>query len=376
MAAACLALFLSFIPAGHSAAAPAPAAPAIAARSYVLMDFSSARILAENKAHERMEPASLTKLMTAYIVFKELEKGSIKLDGEVLISEYAWRATGSRMFIEVNKRVPVKDLLKGMIIQSGNDATVALAEHVAGSEDAFAALMNQYAQTLGMSETHFVNSTGMPDPQHYTTAHDLAILTRSLIHDFPEYYKWYSVREFTYNEIKQYNRNTLLWRDEHVDGVKTGHTESAGFCLIASALRDNMRLISVVLGTSSEEARAQQSQQLLNYGFRFFETRRLYEAEKELTTAPIWKGDSDVLPLGLAEDLYITIPRGQYDNLTAKMNINTNITAPAIKNQPYGSVEIMLGGNNIAQRPLVSLRDVAEGNLFQRLADEIKLLFY
>ena len=376
MAVACLALSLSVIPAGHSAAAPVPAAPAIAARSYVLMDFNGARILAENKAHVRMEPASLTKLMTAYIVFKELEKGSIKLDGEVLISENAWRATGSRMFIEVNKRVLVKNLLQGMIIQSGNDATVALAEHVAGGEDAFAALMNQYAQSLGMSETHFVNSTGMPDPQHYTTAHDLAILTRSLIHDFPEYYKWYSEREFTYNEIKQYNRNTLLWRDEHVDGVKTGHTESAGFCLIASALRDNMRLISVVLGTTSEEARAQQSQQLLNYGFRFFETRRLYEAEKELTTAPIWKGDSGVLPLGLAEDLYITIPRGQYDNLTAKMNIDTNITAPARKNQPYGSVEIMLDGNNIAQRPLVSLRDVAEGNLFQRLADEVRLLFY
>jgi len=362
-------------PLGHSALVPVPAAPELAARSYILMDFSNGKIIAENNAYERVEPASLTKLMTAYIVFKELQKETIKLNDEVVISEKAWRMPGSRMFVEVNKRVPVEDLLKGMIIQSGNDATVALAEHVAGSEDAFVTLMNHYAQTMGMTGTHFENSAGMPGSQHYTTAYDMAILTRLLILEFPEYYKWYSTRKFTFNEITQYNRNTLLWRDESVDGVKTGHTESAGFCLIASALRDNMRLISVVIGTNSEDVRAQQSQKILNYGFRFFESYRLYEANKELTSARVWKGSTDELPLGLEEDLYITIPRGQYNDLTVKMNIDTNIIAPTNKNQSYGTVEITLDGENITQRPLVALRGIPEGSLLQRLTDEIKLFF-
>jgi len=370
-----LTVSLSTVSYSHAAPIPVPAAPEIAARSYVLLDFNSNNILAEKNAYERIEPASLTKLMTAYIVFKELEKETIHLDDEVVVSEKAWRMEGSRMFIEVNKRVSVNDLLKGMIVQSGNDATVALAEFVAGSEDAFVTLMNSYAQNISMTGTHFENSAGMPNLQHYTTAYDMALLTRLLIAEFPEYYKFYSTREFTYNDITQYNRNKLLWRDESVDGVKTGHTESAGFCLVASALRDDMRLISVVIGTNSEDARAEQSQKILNYGFRFFETHRLYEANKELTTAHVWKGSTDELPLGVTEDLYITIPRGQYDDVTANMMIDTNIIAPANKNQSYGTVEVTLDGESIVQRPLIALRDIAEGGFIQRLTDEIKLFF-
>ncbi len=356
-------------------AAPTPAPPEIGARAYLLQDFNSGQLLAEKKIHERMEPASLTKLMTAYIVFSELESNNIKLDDMVLISEAAWKMTGSRMFIEVNKRVSVEDLLQGMIIQSGNDASVALAEHVAGSEDAFASLMNSYAINLGMSATNFINSTGMPDSEHYTTVNDLAILTRALIKNFPQYYKWYSVREFTFNGITQPNRNKLLWRDKSVDGVKTGHTKSAGYCLIASAKRDDMRLISVVLGTKSENARAQESQKLLNYGFRFYETRRLYAANEALTTTRIWKGEVEQLPLGLTEDLFVTVPRGQFDNLDKRMDINALIMAPAAKGHQYGTVEISLEGGDIAIRPLVALRDLAEGDLGQRLMDEVQLLF-
>ncbi len=356
-------------------AAPIPGPPQVAARAYLLQDFNSGRLLAEKNTHERMEPASLTKLMTAYIVFTELETNSISLGDQVRVSEAAWRMGGSRMFIEVNKLVSVEDLLKGMIIQSGNDASVALAEHVAGSEDAFVSLMNSYAGKLGMTATHFVNSTGMPDPEHYTTVNDLAILTRALIKDFPQYYKWYSEREFTFNGIRQSNRNKLLWRDKSVDGVKTGHTKSAGFCLIASAQRDGMRLISIVLGAKSENARAQESQKLLNYGFRFFETRRLYGAGEALATARIWKGEVEQLPLGLTEELYVTVPRGQYDQLETRQNITALIMAPAERGHQYGALEVSLNGAEIALRPLVALRDVAEGSLWQRLSDEALLLF-
>lgn len=356
-------------------ATPIPAAPQIAARAYLLQDFNSGRLLAEKDVHERVEPASLTKLMTAYIVFSELESDSISLGDQVRVSEAAWRMGGSRMFIEVNKRVSVEDLLKGMIIQSGNDASVALAEHVAGSEDAFASLMNSYADKLGMTGTHFVNSTGMPDPDHYTTANDLAILTRALIRDYPQYYKWYSQREFTFNDIRQSNRNKLLWRDDSVDGVKTGHTKSAGFCLIASAQRNGMRLISIVLGTKSENARAQESQKLLNYGFRFFETRRLYGAGEALATTRIWKGEVEQLPLGLTEELYVTIPRGRFDKLETRQNITALIMAPAERGHQYGTLTVSLDGEEIALRPLVALRDVAEGGLWQRLSDEALLLF-
>jgi len=373
--AAILGVVLLMLAGAAGAATPIPGPPQINARAYLLQDFLSGRILVERNAHQRMEPASLTKLMTAYVVFSELKSSGIHLDEQVRISEKAWRTGGSKMFIEVNKLVSVEDLLKGMIIQSGNDASVALAEHVAGSEDAFASLMNNYAATLGMKESHFVNSTGLPHPDHYTTAYDLALLTRALIRDFPEHYQWYSMREFTYNNITQYNRNKLLWRDKTVDGVKTGHTKSAGYCLIASALRKDMRLISVVLGTRSEAARAQESQKLLNYGFRFFETHRLYSANEPLATARIWKGEVEQLPLGLGEDLYVTIPRKQYGKLDATMNIAPLITAPAQRGHAYGSVEIRLGDEVIANRPLIALRNVAEGSLAQRLSDEFMLLF-
>lgn len=358
-----------------AAPTPIPAAPNLAARAYLLLDVNSGHVLAEKNANKKMEPASLTKLMTAYIVFSELQAGTVSLDEEVLVSEKAWRMGGSKMFIEVNKRVSIEDLLKGMIIQSGNDASVALAEHIAGSEDAFATLMNNYAQTLGMTDTHFVNATGMPNKQHYTSASDLGKLARALITNFPDHYPWYSERKFTFNGITQYNRNTLLWRDKYVDGLKTGHTESAGYCLVSSAQRDSMRLLSVVLGTRSEDARAQESQKLLNYGFRFFETRPLYMANTPLTKTRVWEGGVEELALGLKSDLYITIPRGRYNKLDAKMNINQRIMAPVTKGQKLGSVDITLEGTEVASRPLIGLHDVPEGDFMQRMSDKIMLMF-
>jgi D-alanyl-D-alanine carboxypeptidase (penicillin-binding protein 5/6) len=358
-----------------SAATLIPSTPQIKAHGYILVDFKSDRILAEKKSDTRMEPASLTKMLTSYVVAYELAKGSISLQDKVRISKKAWRMEGSRMFVEVGKRVSVENLLKGMIIQSGNDATVALAEHVAGSEDAFVSLMNQHAAELGMTDSHFMNSTGLPHKDHYTTPRDLAKLARALIRDFPEHYGLYAEKSFKFNNIKQYNRNKLLWRNKYVDGVKTGHTDAAGYCLVASMDRDDMRLISVVLGTKSEEARAEESQKLLTYGFRFFETRRIYEANTPLTTARIWKGESEELPLGLAEDLYLTIPKGQYKKLDANMSIQARITAPAKKGDTYGTVNISLGDEQYAQRELVALKGVAAGGLVSSLIDEIKLLF-
>jgi D-alanyl-D-alanine carboxypeptidase (penicillin-binding protein 5/6) len=371
-------LFISFLSVtvlSVQAATLIPATPKIKAKGYLLMDFNSGRILAEKKSDQRMEPASLTKMLTSYVVSYELASGNIKLSDMVTVSEKAWRMQGSRMFIEAGKKVSVEDLLKGIIIQSGNDATVALAEYVAGSEDAFVSLMNQHAAELGMTDSHFMNSTGLPHKDHYTTPRDLAKLARALIRDFPEHYDWYSIKEFRYNNIKQYNRNRLLWRNKYVDGIKTGHTDSAGFCLVASALRDDMRLISVVLGTKSDEARSSESQKLLTYGFRFFETHRLYAANEPLTRAHIWKGAQEELPLGLTEDLYLTIPKGQYKKLDANMNLDARITAPAKKGTTYGTVNITLGDQEYAKRELVALTDIDKGSLFSNLVDEIKLLF-
>jgi len=366
-----LALFFILAPAS---AAPAPVVPAINAKGHLLMDFHSGQILAEKNAGQRMEPASLTKMLTSYVVDAELAKGNIRLDSEVTISEKAWRMEGSRMFVEVGTKVSVEQLLKGMIVQSGNDATVALAEFVAGSEDAFVSLMNQHATELGMTNSHFMNSSGLPHKNHYTTPRDLATLAQALIRDFPEHYEWYAEKQFTYNNISQYNRNRLLWRNEYVDGIKTGHTDSAGYCLVASMLRDDMRLIAVVLGTNSEEARAEETQKLLGFGFRFFETHRLYAANEALTTARIWKGESEQLPLGLGQDLYLTIPRGQYKKLDAAMQIDTRIIAPAKKGDSFGSVNISLESQPVAQRKLVALTDVPPGSLWTKLVDEVKLL--
>ncbi len=351
-----------------------PSPPKLAAKSYVLMDFHSGQFLVSKNPDQRMDPASLTKIMTAYVVFNELKNGNIGLDDKVHISEKAWRTEGSRMFVEVDTEVPVRELLKGMVIQSGNDASVALAEHVAGSEEAFASLMNKHAKRLGMKNTHFVNATGLPHENHYTTARDLALLAQALIRDFPEFYKLNSRKEYRYNGITQYNRNKLLWRDPHVDGVKTGHTKAAGYCLVASAKKDDMRLISVVMNTTSEKARAAESQKLLKYGFRFFSTHRLYEANKPLTRLPIWKGERSELPVGLSEPLYVTIPRGQYDNLKATMNVDETIVAPVEKGQEFGTVDISLEGKPVAQRPLISLESIPEGGVFTRLKDTVLML--
>jgi D-alanyl-D-alanine carboxypeptidase (penicillin-binding protein 5/6) len=354
---------------------PVPKPPSIGAKAFILEDFDSGRIIADKDSNQPVEPASITKLMSAYAVFKELHSGNITLGDMVTISEKAWRTPGSRMFVEVGKQVSVEDLIQGMIVQSGNDATVALAEYIAGSEDSFAALMNRHAEALGMKDTHFVNSTGLPDPQHYMTARDIALLAAAIIREFPEYYKWYSQKKFTFNDITQYNRNKLLWRDDSVDGMKTGHTDSAGYCLVTSAKKDNMRLISVVLGTDSEKARADASQALLNYGFRFYETHKLYDAGQQLATARVWEGETDTVSLGLNSPLYATVPRGQYKALAASMTINNRIMAPVNKDETLGSVQVQLGDAAIAGKNLVALQGVGEGSFWQRIVDKALLYF-
>ncbi|MCZ6476525.1 MAG: D-alanyl-D-alanine carboxypeptidase [Gammaproteobacteria bacterium] len=352
---------------------PIPAPPQIGADSFQLIDFSSGRIIAEARADERVEPASLTKLMTAYAAFHALRQGQITLQDQAHVSEKAWRTDGSRMFIEVNTRVSVEDLFRGMIIQSGNDASVALAEHVAGSEEVFLGLMNRYAELLGMTGSSFMNTTGLPAEGHYVTARDVAILARAIISEFPEYYRWYSEREFTYNGIRQFNRNSLLWRDDSIDGVKTGYTDAAGYCLVASAERSGMRLISVVTGMASPEAREDASQALLDYGFRFYETHKLYSGGEEITTARVWKGTPPEASLGLTEDLYVTVPRGQYDALEAIMDLRSELMAPLSAGAQVGSVRITLDDVEISNMPLMALHEVPEASLWTRIKDEVTL---
>ena len=350
---------------------PVPAPPQIAAESYLLIDFDSGEVLAEKLSDSQIEPASITKLMTAYVVYHELLADRLAMEDKVTISEKAWRMGGSRMYVEVGTEVTVRDLMKGLIVQSGNDATVALAEHIAGSEPAFVDLMNQYANQLGMHGTTFMNSTGWPDEQHLTTARDIATLAAAIIKEFPEHYEWYAEKVFTYNNIKQYNRNKLLWRDNSVDGLKTGHTESAGYCLVSSALRGDMRLIAVVLGTKSEKARASASQSLMNYGFRFFETHKLYAAGEILNHSRVWKGDVESVALGLSEDLSITIPRGSYKYLDALMDVDANLEAPIQKSDELGVVRITLNDAELQRAPLVALTPVDKGSLFQVARDYI-----
>jgi D-alanyl-D-alanine carboxypeptidase (penicillin-binding protein 5/6) len=313
--------------------------------------------------------------MTAYLVDKAKADGDVTLDEMVTISEKAWRMKGSKMFVEVGKQVSVSDLLKGLIIQSGNDASVALAEHLAGSESAFAGYMNHQAELLGMDNTNYVNATGWPDENHYSSARDIAILTRTLIDEFPESYSYYKEREYTFNKIRQFNRNRLLWRDESVDGVKTGHTEAAGFCLVASAQRDEMRLISVVLGAGSDKARTQSSQSLLNYGFRYFETHKLYRSDEVLKTAKIWYGDQEQISLGVGKDIFITIPRGRYRDLDASMEIDAEISAPVERGQSLGQVNIKLDDEMILGESIVAMQAVNEGSLIDQAMDKIKLMF-
>ncbi len=357
------------------AALPIPKPPSTGAKSFIIQDYGSGNILAEKNSDVSVEPASITKLMTAYTIFNELQSGNIALTDIVTISEKAWRTPGSRMFVEVGKQVAVEDLLQGMIVQSGNDATVALAEYVAGSEDSFAALMNKHAEEIGLTGSHFMNSTGLPDDNHYMTARDIAQLSTLLIKNYPEYYKWYSQKEYTFNDITQHNRNKLLWRDDSVDGLKTGHTDSAGWCLVTSAEKEGMRLITVVLGTNSDNARTDASQALLNYGFRFFETHKLYDAGTQLTTSRIWKGSSETIALGVDKPLYVTIPRGQYNALDASMNIDQRIMAPVNAGQSLGSVLVKLGEQVVADQPLVSLQSIGEGSFWQRITDEGLLYF-
>lgn len=358
-----------------AAALPIPKPPSTGAKSFIVQDFESGRILAGNNTDQSVEPASITKLMTAYVVFNELQAGNISLGDMVTISEKAWRTPGSRMFVEVGKQVAVGDLLQGMIVQSGNDATVALSEYIAGSEETFAALMNRHAEEIGMTGSHFLNSTGLPDENHFMTAKDIARLATLLIRKYPEYYKWYSQKEYTFNDITQYNRNKLLWRDKSVDGLKTGFTDSAGYCLVTSASKDGMRLITVVLGTESANARVDASQALLNYGFRFYETHKLYDAGTRLTTSRIWKGRTETVPLGLDQPLYVTIPRGQYKSLDASMSINDLIMAPVSEGQALGTVQVKLSDEVVANQPLVSLQTIGEGSFWQRISDEALLYF-
>jgi serine-type D-Ala-D-Ala carboxypeptidase (penicillin-binding protein 5/6) len=354
---------------------PLPAPPTIGASSYLVIDGRTGYEIASLEPDKAVAPASLTKLMTAYVVFHALEEKQIGLDDEVTVSEKAWRAEGSRMFIEVGKQVAVRDLMLGMIVQSGNDASIALAEYVAGTESVFAELMNQYAKALGMNSSHFINATGLPDDNHYSTARDLATLARAIVNEFPEYYRWYSVKEYTYNGIKQPNRNNLLWRDPSVDGMKTGHTEAAGYCLVSSAKRDDMRVISVVLGTSSSRARIDGSQALLNYAFRFFETRLLYKAGEEITRARIWKSANEYTSLGVLRDLYVTVQRGTYDALDSELNIPAVLTAPVAQGQPLAKLEVSLDGRALIDTPLRALADNPNGSLWQRVRDGVSLWF-
>ncbi len=319
-----------------------PAMPELAAKSYVLMDAASGNILVEHNADERLPPASLTKLMTAYIATVEMKRGQIAEQDLVTVSEKAWRTGGSRMFIDVGKQVSVDDLLHGIIIQSGNDASVALAEHIAGSEEAFASMMNTAAERLQLNNTHFMNATGLPSEDHYSSAHDMAKLARAIIYEDPEHYAIYAQKEFLWNGIKQPNRNLLLWRDKTVDGLKTGHTDEAGYCLVASAVRDDMRLISVVFGTNSEAARAAETQKLLTYGFRFFETKTFYKKGVELAESKVWKGQQDTVKVGLADDLTLTLPRGQLQKMAATMVLDESVVAPVKKGDRLGVVEVRL----------------------------------
>ena len=352
-----------------------PKAPQINASSYILMDFHSGHVLASDNPNLQVEPASITKMMTAYVVFSEIKSGNLSLDDVITVSEKAWRTGGSKMFIEVDKQVGVEDLIRGMIVQSGNDACVALAEHIAGSEEVCASMMNQHAKKLGMHDSNFLNATGLPAEGHLVTANDVAKLGIALIAEFPDLYHFYSEKEFTFNKIKQHNRNTLLYRDPTVDGFKTGHTEAAGYCLATSAMRNGMRLVSVIMGTESEKARADETQKLINYGFRFFETHKLYRAGEQQVQPEIWKGEEESIALGLAEDLFITIPKGTYDQLEASVDIPGLLTAPIQQGTQLGTLNIKLNGQAVMQKPLVALQTAEQAGWWSRSMDGIGLWF-
>lgn len=363
-------------PAAVTAAATASVpAPSLDAKSYVLMDYQTGMVLAGRNADDRLDPASLTKIMTVYAAGHALAEGLIALDDLVTVSEKAWKAEGSRMFIEVGKQVSVDQLLDGIIIQSGNDASIALAEHISGTEGTFADVMMVHARKLGMKNSGFANATGLPDPGTFTTAHDMALLSAALIREFPELYARFAEHEFVFNGITQHNRNRLLYRDASVDGIKTGHTESAGYCLVTSAVRDGMRLIASVMGTASDTARTEASAALLNYGYRFFETRQLYAARATVTTPRVWRGGVDAVATGPAAAVFVTVPRGRYDDLKAVAKVSEPVLAPVASGQVLGRIEVSLDGETVVDVPLTALDAVAEGSFFSRSVDDLMLLF-
>jgi serine-type D-Ala-D-Ala carboxypeptidase (penicillin-binding protein 5/6) len=356
-------------------AQPVPTLPSVAARAYVLADYNSGQLLVSHNPQQRVEPASLTKVMTAYLVFNALRQKTLRGDQVVPVSPRASKSEGSRMFIEPNRPVTVDELLRGMIVQSGNDACVALAEVVGGSEGAFVQMMNREAQRLGMKNTNFVNSTGLPHPQHYSTAYDLSLLASAIIRDFPEYYPLYAIKEYRYNNITQSNRNRLLWIDPTVDGIKTGHTESAGYCLITSARRGPRRLVSVVLGASSEAGRATESQKLLNYGFQFYDTVKLYERNQAVSAVKVWKGGANHVKAGFPYDFYLSVPKGFGDKLKATIETQQPLLAPIASGQRVGLMRIELEGKPYGEFPVVALEDVAAAGILGRGWDSLRLLF-
>jgi serine-type D-Ala-D-Ala carboxypeptidase (penicillin-binding protein 5/6) len=366
-------MFSLFVGNAYAEVAPPPE---LAVKAYILKDFNSNRVLAEQQSQNRVEPASLTKLMTAYLVFKALKAGQLQVDQTLPISEKAWRVEGSKMFVDTTMRVTVDELLHGMIIQSGNDASIALAEGISGTEDAFATKMNKEAARLGMKNTHFMNATGLPDAQHYTSAYDLSLLASALVQDFPDQYKrLYSIKEYTYNKITQPNRNRLLWLDPYVDGMKTGHTESAGFCLISSAKRGQHRLISVVLGAANSNARATESQKLLNYGYQFFDTHLVYKAGATITTQKVWKGSDNKLVATVSHDLYVTLPKGEYARAKAKVISKQPLIAPIALGQEIGTIQFVIDGKVIDEQKLVAAKEVKVAGIFGRLWDSFMLFF-
>ena len=352
-----------------------PYPPELAAKSWILLDARSGHVIVEYNTDEQLPPASLTKMMTSYIAAEQIESGNISLDDDVLISKKAWRKGGSKMYIREGTRVSMDDLIKGIIIQSGNDASIAVSEHIAGSEDAFADLMNQTAASLDMKNSHFMNATGWPAKNHYTTAGDLAKLAKAIIYDHPDHYVTYAEKEFTYNKIRQPNRNKLLWRDASVDGLKTGHTEEAGYCLVASAKRNNTRLISVVMGTKSEEARAAESQKLLTYGFRFFESVKSYSAQEEIVESKIWMGAKDTIKLGTVDDIWLTIPRGSEKDIKAELDFPSELRAPLKAGDSIGTLKLMLGDEVLHESPLAALEEIEKSGFFKQIWHSIMLFF-
>lgn len=363
-----------------AALADIPAPPTLSAKSYALLDYQTGDLIADFNADQRVEPASITKVMTVYIAFDEIKKGRVHLDDDVPISQKAWHegidSSESRMFIEVGQKVKLQDLLRGIIIQSGNDAAVAVAEYLGGTEDVFAQMMNQKAQELGMKNTHFMDASGMPNPEHYTTAHDITLLARALIQNFPDFYKIFAEREFTFHGIKQYNRNGLLDKDPTVDGIKTGHTEAAGYCLLSSAVRDNRRLIAAVMGTPSWNYREQANASLLNWGYRFYETDALLGPASPVTNVRVWKGAETQLPVGTLQPVALSLPNGSKDALKIVPSLNTPVVAPITQGQAIGSAEIQLNGKTLRTVDLVALKPIGKGSLWTRIVDQIRLWFH